>query len=106
VVDHNPIAALVEDENGSLDPEVLNEKVISCVLEFIIPGSATGKLMKMVEELSTEVNTVFNVCVGLRTDDKGNSPLDKLFNTDVFRLPNGKVNIGLATGISPERVSS
>jgi len=106
VVDHNPVASLVVDEDGSLDPEVLNEKVISCVLEFIIPEKATDRLLKMIDELSTEVNTVFNVCVGLRADDQGNSPLDKLFNNDVFRLPNGKVNIGLAAGISPGRVSS
>ena len=41
----NPIRALIAEEStGALDTEVLNEKIISCVLEFVIPDSAAGEL--------------------------------------------------------------
>jgi ferredoxin len=101
MVEHNPLAGLVVDESGSLDPEVLNEKVISCIAEYVIPREAAGELMRLIEELSAEVKTVFNVCVALRADDQGDSPLEALFESGVFRLPNGKVNLGLAVGITP-----
>jgi len=32
----------------------------------------------------------------------GSSPFTNLFGPDVFSLPNGKVNIGLAAGIPPQ----
>jgi hypothetical protein len=106
MAEHNPLASLVVDESGSLDPEVLNEKVISCVVEYVIPREAAGELMRLVDELNAEVNTVFNVCVALRADEQGDTPLQTLFGTEVFRLPNGKVNIGLAADIAPERAGS
>lgn len=99
LAEQNPVASLVKDDTGALDPEVLDEKVISCVLEFVLPQSEARQLMQMVQQLSTEVETIFNLCVALRADEQGESPLDSLFDSAVFRLPNGKVNIGLAADI-------
>jgi len=100
VVPDNPVAALVKDpDTGAIDPEVLDEKVISALVEFIVPDSAAQELLSMVEQLSAEVQTVFNVSVALRADQEGNSPLHELLGADIFSLPNGKVNIGMAEGI-------
>ena len=102
---HNPVSELVADRTvGALKPEILNEKVISCLVEFILPESASGELMGMVQELAGEVETVFNVSVALRAEETGETRLSKVFGPDVFSLPNGKVNVGMAQGITGEGV--
>ena len=101
MVEDNPVAALVVDpKTGALDPEVLDEKAISILIEFIVPDTKVQELTGILTELSSEVTTVFNVSVALRAKQSGLSPLSDLFGPDVRSLPNGKVNLGLAHGIA------
>ena len=103
VIPHNPISALIDDpKTGALKPEILEEKIISCVIEFVLPDTASDELMTMVRELSEEVESVFSLSVALRADEQGQSPFEELFGTDVLCLPNAKVNIGMAAGIGRE----
>lgn len=101
VIPNNPISALIADQNtGALRPEILDEKIISCVLEFVIPDSAAGDLMEMVDQLAREVDTVFGLSVALRADDRGRSNFRELFGPDVYCMPNAKLNIGMAENIA------
>lgn len=101
VIPNNPIAAVIADQaTGALRPEILNEKIISCVLEFVIPDTAAAELMELVHQLSGEVDTVFSLSVALRADENGRSNFRDLFGPDVFCLPNAKVNIGMAANIA------
>jgi ferredoxin len=101
MVEENPVAGLIADpETGALKPEILDEKAISILIEFIVPRAAAQELMTILGELSDEVSTVFNVSVALRADEDGLSPLSDLFGPGVQSLPNGKVNLGLAQGIA------
>jgi hypothetical protein len=103
VIPHNPISALIDDpETGALKPEILDEKIISCVIEFVLPDTAADELMTMVRVLSAEVESVFSLSVALRADEQGQSPFEELFGSDVFCLPNAKANIGMAAGIGRE----
>jgi ferredoxin len=105
VIPQNPIAALIDDmKTGALKPEILREKVISCVIEFIMPDAAAGKLMTMIRELSGEVESVFSLSVGLRADEQGMSNFEKVFGPDLYHLPNSKVNIGAAQLIAEEEI--
>ena len=101
MVEENPVAGLVADpKTGALKPEILNEKAISILIEFIVPHTAAQELMTILGELSDEVTTVFNVSVALRAKEDGRSPLSELFGPGIQSLPNGKVNLGLAQGIA------
>jgi ferredoxin len=105
VLAENPISELIDDPStGALKPEILNEKIISCVVEFLLPNSAADELMAMVQELSQEVESIFNLSVALRAEQDGRSRLEELFGPDIFHLPNAKVNLGLAEGLAGERV--
>jgi len=105
VIPQNPIAELIDDPaTGALKPEILDEKIISCVVEFLLPASAAEELMGMVQELAGEVGSVFNLSVALRADDEGRSRLEELFGSDIFRLPNAKVNLGAAAWIAGAEV--
>lgn len=100
VVSDNPVAGLVKDKaTGALDPAVLDEKCISILVEFIIPEADAARLMRILDELGKEVRTVFNASVALQADSDGGSRLKEALGADVHCLPNGKVNIGLASGI-------
>ena len=100
LVRDNPVVDLIADpKTGALKPDILREKIISCVVEFVMPERDAGKLLTMVRELEKEVRTVFNVSVALRANEGGSSPFDRLFGADTFRLPWAKVNLGLARGI-------
>jgi ferredoxin len=97
VIHQNPIAALIDSpKTGSLRPEILNEKFISCVIEFIMSDSAAGELMTMVQELSSEVDSVFSLSVGMRADEQGKSNFEKVFGPDIYCMPDAKANIGVA----------
>jgi ferredoxin len=97
VIPQNPIAALIDDpKTGAIKPEILNEKFISCVIEFIMPDSAAGQLMTMVRELAGEVDSVFSLSVGMRADEHGKSNFEKVFGPDIYCMPNVKANIGAA----------
>lgn len=104
VVSDNPVAGLVTDpKTGNLDPKVLDEKCISILIEFIVPDSHSGRVMRLLDELGKEVETVFNVSVALRAGPDGPSPLRDVLGDDVFSLPSGKVNIGLASNVKAGR---
>jgi hypothetical protein len=96
----NPVLGLVDNpETGSLKPEILNEKVISCLLSFVVPTTAAQQLLAIIQELGTQVESCFNVSVALRAKENGLSPFDELFGPETFRLPWVKINLGLAKGI-------
>jgi len=105
VPSYNPVSELIADPTtGALKPEVLNEKVLSCLVEFLLPENASSELMDVIHELAREAETVFNVSVALRAEETGETRLTTVFGPDVFSLPNGKVNIGMALDIAGEEV--
>ncbi len=101
IVSQNPIVELIADpKTGSLKPDIQDEKVISCVIEFIIPEAAAHDVIVLLHELSVEVESVFSASIALRAGSQGESRFEKLFGKAVYHLPNGKVNIGAAENIA------
>ncbi len=100
ITHNNPVKSLIQDPaTGSLKPEILGERVVSCLLEFILPETAAEELMTMIRELDQEVQTVFNVCVAVRADEQGGPRLQQVFGPDIHSIPNVKVNLGMARDI-------
>jgi ferredoxin len=101
IVSQNPVVDLIGDpKTGALNPEILDEKIISCVIEFIVPETAAHEVMVLVRELSMEVESIFSVSIALRAGMQGESRFEELLGTGVYHLPNGKVNIGAAENIA------
>jgi len=96
----NPVYPLVVDhKKGSLRPEILKEKVLSAIAEFIVPYE---KALDVIEELGQFLNddleTVATMSVIIRADQDGDIPfLEELRKGGHKPYPNGKVNIGLAS---------
>ena len=101
IVAQNPVVDLIADpKTGSLNPEILDEKIISCVIEFIVPEAAAHDVVVLIRELSAEVESVFSVSLALRAGTQGESRFEQLLGSKIYHLPTGKVNIGAAENIA------
>ncbi|GAB4341705.1 MAG: 4Fe-4S binding protein [Candidatus Abyssubacteria bacterium] len=95
----NPVMSLVVDRTtGALRPEVLNEKVLSAIVEFLVPEErALDVFDEMKQFLNTEVDCIVTMSVIARADSDGNPRfLERLKERGILTYPNGKVNIGMA----------
>ncbi len=95
----NPVYPLIANRaTGALKPEVLGEKVISAIAEFVLPEEkALHAIAELKRFLNTEVDCAVTMSVISRADDQGDTEfLARLKETGHNPYPNGKVNIGMA----------
>ena len=94
---NNPTYALIDDPiTGKLKEEVLNEKVLSAIVEFSTTPDNVPSVLRALKEVSQKVDTVFsmNMCSLLEPD--GTCPTEDAAQNAGFDVrPNGKNNIGL-----------
>ncbi|MBN1818645.1 MAG: 4Fe-4S binding protein [Sedimentisphaerales bacterium] len=99
---YNPVVALMDKSTGALKEEVLNEKVLSAIAEFIVPREKVlDVLEKLTAFINAELESVATISVIARNDDDGGHSIlhtleahGKLHGYAPY--PNGKVNIGIA----------
>ncbi len=95
----NPVMDLIVDqETGALRPEILGEKVLSAIAEFIIDEErAVAFITEIKEFLNRELESVATLSVICRADAQGDCRfMERLKAAGHSLYPNGKVNIGLA----------
>jgi len=93
----NPVTSLMTDPStGQLRRDVLNEKVLSAIVEFSVPLDQLPSLLNNLREVAGQVDTVFSVDLVSRLGPDGKNPAAALAEAAGFRLsPNGKLNVGL-----------
>ena len=93
----NPVTVLMENtKTGKIREDVLNEKVLSAIIECLFSIDKFKDIITALKEVSKEVDTVFSVEVINRADPDGSYPLRKLLND--LSIPyyiNGKQCVGL-----------
>jgi hypothetical protein len=68
----NPITSLLSDAAaGTIREDVLNEKILSAIVEVKVPISRMEEIIRMVREVEKQVDTVIAIGVGARCDDEG-----------------------------------
>jgi len=95
----NPITMfMVNKEQGTLSEQIINEMVLSCIIEFKIAESKFLEVVNALETVSKQINTVFTVGCITRVRPNGDIPLKNLMDqAGIFYRPNGKINLGLAS---------
>jgi hypothetical protein len=93
----NPVTALMEDtKTRKIREDVLNEKVLSGIIEYGFPIEKFKEIITALKEVSKEVDTVFSVEVINRAEPDGSYPLRKLLNElNIPHYINGKQTVGL-----------
>ncbi|MBW2559525.1 MAG: 4Fe-4S dicluster domain-containing protein [Deltaproteobacteria bacterium] len=95
----NPVIPLIADRTtGALKPELLEEKVMSAIAEFLVPEENIFQFIKEIKQfLNSELDSVATMSVIARADDDGRCEfLERLKEQGETPYPNGKVNIGMA----------
>jgi hypothetical protein len=83
-------------DKGTLLPEVLDERVLSAIVEFEVEQTTAVALLEDLRAVSEEIDTVFSLGVVQLVEPDGSVPmLDMLRRGGFAPSPNGKHNMGL-----------
>jgi NAD-dependent dihydropyrimidine dehydrogenase PreA subunit len=99
LAEDNPVISLIADRlTGALKPEVLGEKVMSAIAEFIVPEDGVFEFIEEIKRfLNAEIDSVATMSLIARADRAGRCVfLERLKEHGENPYPNGKVNIGMA----------
>ncbi len=93
----NPIYELLANpQEGTLRPEVREEKVLSGIIEFKCPPEQVMSILELLKQAACEVDTVFSVDLIEPVHPDGTTPVaDGLAEVGFRVLPQCKVNVGL-----------
>jgi len=93
----NPVTSLMSDvAAGEVREDILNEKVLSAILEIKVPIERTEEIIQLVRQVERQIDTVVAVGVGVRCQEDGEEEemfarLERLG----YRLERAKTNVGL-----------
>jgi hypothetical protein len=92
----NPVYTLMANPStGALRPDVLDEKVLSAILELKASLTQVPAILRCARELAPELATVVAIGVSTRCDADGGDRLEALLKADGFQAFRGKTNVGL-----------
>lgn len=100
----NPTISLMEDpKTGKFKEEVLNEKVISIILELTAELGKLPELFKVLKKVSQEIETVFSLDLITRVNPDGSFPTAPFVKeAGLWVAPNGKTCVGLGRPLAKE----
>lgn len=104
----NPITSLMSDvPTGTLRPDILNEKLMSAIVEIKVPISRTEEIIRLVWEVEKKLNTVVALGVGVRCDSEGEDELvEPILERLGYKLERAKTNIGLGRLNASQQVNA
>jgi hypothetical protein len=99
----NPITSLMSDAaTGTIRADILDEKVLSAIVEIKVPVSRAEEIITLVWEVEKRIDTVVSIGAGVRCDEKGHdtvvAPILERLGYDLARA---KTNIGLGRRGTP-----
>ena len=93
----NPITSLMSDvKTGTLKEDILNEKLMSAIVEIKVPVERTEEVVRLVWEIERQIDTVVVLGVGTRCDETGDETLvASILERLGYTLHRAKTNTGL-----------
>jgi hypothetical protein len=100
----NPVTQLMVDtETGKMKEEILNEKVLSAIIEIKTNLEKIPEFLQTLEKVQKEIDTVISVGVASRCLSDGSIPHEEWVRKAGYRLSaNGKTNVGLGRPLFKE----
>ncbi len=93
---NNPVTSLMpEPKTGRIRDDVLNEKILSAIVEVKTRIDRVPEILRALRGLSTEIETVLCLGVSARCDERGDTALEDLLHAEGFQFWRGKTNLGL-----------
>jgi hypothetical protein len=93
----NPVTSLMSDvAKGTIREDILNEKVLSAIVEIKVPVERTEEIIRLVWAMEKEIDTVVAIGVGTRCDEEGeDNVVGPILQRLGYKLERAKTNIGL-----------
>ncbi len=100
----NPTTEMMSDpKTGKFKEELLDEKVLSAILEFPVKPEKVPALLQTLEELSKELDCIFSLDIASRCNPDLSVPHEEIIaQTGHWISPNAKTNIGLGRPLVKE----
>lgn len=100
--ENTPLSALMTDiKTGKLDDRCLGYHLLSVIVEGSIEADQLGNVMRALQKVEKEIDTVFSLGLIVRVDENGQTPiLKQLDEVGVPQPYRGKVNVGLGKPLS------
>jgi ferredoxin len=94
---NNPLTLLMSDvSTGTMREELLNEKILSAIVEIKVPVERTAEIVQLVHEVENEIDSVVALGVGTRCDENGEEHVLAPILADLgYRIERAKTNTGL-----------
>jgi len=104
----NPLTLLMSDvATGTLRRDILEEKVLSAIVEIKVAASRIEEIIHLVKNLELEIDTTVALGVGTRCDENGeDSVVAPVLRRLGYRIERAKTNTGLGRVSNPERLVS
>jgi ferredoxin len=104
----NPLTALMSDvATGTLRDDILNEKVLSAIVEIKVPVSRVEEIIELVHDLEGQVDTVIALGVSTRCDENGEEPVvAPILQRLGYRIDRAKTNTGLGRVTNPHAAAA
>ena len=93
----NPITSLMTDvSTGTLREDILNEKVLSAIVEIKVPVERAEEVIRLVWDVEKKIGTVVAIGAGVRCDERGEDDLvAPVLEKLGYHLVRAKTNTGL-----------
>jgi hypothetical protein len=102
----NPVTSLMTDvTSGTLREDILDEKILSAIVEIKVPVERTEEIILLVREVEKQVDTVIALGVGTRCDEDGEeNVVAPILERLGYKLERAKTNAGLGRITNPAEV--
>jgi ferredoxin len=101
---NNPVTSLMSDPSrGLIRPEILDEKVLSAIVEIKTRLQDVPAVLKRIKEVSRELATVVSLGVSTRCGAAGEEPLREILEREGYPTYRGKTNLGLGAAMAAQR---
>lgn len=104
---NNPLTSYILDKKvGNIEPSILNEKVLSVIIEFACNVSDLEDILASVREAQYKVDTVFSVCIISKVDENNKSSVEDMLVNNGYQIKSAssKTNVGLGRPLYEDRI--
>jgi ferredoxin len=103
----NPITSLMTDSSaGTLREDIMNEKVLSAILEIKVPVERTEEIVRLIHGVEKRLDTVVALGVATRCDADGEERVvAPILERLGYKLERAKTNTGLGRTTNPANAS-
>ena len=105
--DRNPVTHMMSDRTtGQLREDILNEKILSAIVELKTTLDEVPRILKRLNEVSKKIDTVISVGVATRCGSEGQNTLEDMLREHGYDFLRGKTNLGLGRALTVPSASS